>query len=281
MTTTRTITELEAVIERGMQTYVEVGEALEEIREAKLYREDYATFEDYCRERWGMARQTAYDYLRAAEVAENVRSSVQSQPSFTQARELASLPPEQQVEVAAELNFAEATVKDVREAVAAKKNVHHSSESEEWYTPAEIVERVVAVLGRIELDPCSNAAKTVPATAHFTKADDGLSQQWSGSVFMNPPYGRPIAEWADKLVAEYKAGRVTSAIALVPARVDTDWWRTFREYAVCFVDGRLKFSGHKNSAPFPSALIYLGGNIDRFHDEFKAIGDVWVRWHGL
>jgi hypothetical protein len=77
---------------------VEVGQALLEIREKGLYQQ--GTFEEYCRERWGFARQTAYDYLKAAEVAENVRTCVQDMagPSLSQARELAVLSPEQQRE---------------------------------------------------------------------------------------------------------------------------------------------------------------------------------------
>jgi hypothetical protein len=60
--------ELEAVIDRGMQTFVEVGEALAEIREARLYRASHATFEDYCRERWDMDRSYAQRHIDAARV---------------------------------------------------------------------------------------------------------------------------------------------------------------------------------------------------------------------
>lgn len=171
---------------------------------------------------------------------------------------------------------------DERQAYAAreKMGVHYSSESPEWYTPKEILVRVVRALGSIDLDPCSNSKESpnVPCAACFTQAEDGLSKGWAGRVYMNPPYGREIGPWVEKLVAEYVTGRTTQAIALVPARVDTDWFRQFRDYAICFIDGRLKFSGHQNSAPFPSALVYLGGDIDRFYDAFADIGDVWIRW---
>jgi site-specific DNA-methyltransferase (adenine-specific) len=97
---------------------------------------------------------------------------------------------------------------------------------------------------------------------------------------MNPPYGREISAWVEKLVSEYESGRTKEAIALVPARVDTDWFRLFRNCAICFIDGRLKFSGAENSAPFPSAAAYLGKNIARFAKSFGDMGDVWVRWDG-
>ena len=59
----------EAVIERGLATFVEVGAALLRIRDGRLYRETHATFEDYCRERWGMSRIHAHRLIEASEVA--------------------------------------------------------------------------------------------------------------------------------------------------------------------------------------------------------------------
>ena len=57
----------EQVIERGLKTFVEVGEALMEIRDSRLYRQTHQTFEAYCSERWGMARNHAYRFIDAAE----------------------------------------------------------------------------------------------------------------------------------------------------------------------------------------------------------------------
>lgn len=63
------LAELEAVVERGMDTFIEVGIALAEIRDARLYREQFVTFEAYCRERWGFSRSRGYRLIRAAELA--------------------------------------------------------------------------------------------------------------------------------------------------------------------------------------------------------------------
>ena len=49
----------EATIERGLETFHEVGAALLEIQDGRLYRETHAAFEDYCRERWQMSRRRA------------------------------------------------------------------------------------------------------------------------------------------------------------------------------------------------------------------------------
>ena len=66
--------------------------------EAKLYRASHGTFEEYCRERWGMARSTAYQLVDASKVVENVRHGGQIPPpeSERQARPLAKLPAEEQ-----------------------------------------------------------------------------------------------------------------------------------------------------------------------------------------
>lgn len=71
---------------------------------------------------------------------------------------------------------------------------------------------------------------------------------------MNPPYGRTIGLWMRKAYTSAQEG--ATVVCLVPARTDTAWWH---EYAmrgeVRFLRGRLKFGGHKNSAPFPSAVV--------------------------
>lgn len=154
-----------------------------------------------------------------------------------------------------------------------------SSAKGEWNTPPEIVERVEQVLGTIDLDPCSNDGKpNVPAIKVYRKKDDGLSRSWTGRVYMNPPYGRGIDEWVQKLDAEFIAGNVTEAIALVPARTDTDWFEEFRDYGICLLHGRLKFGDAENSAPFPSALVYLGDNLAGFAKVFEDLGDTFRRY---
>jgi hypothetical protein len=152
-----------------------------------------------------------------------------------------------------------------------------SSKSKEWYTPPEIIKSVEFVMGEIDTDPCAEPAKNIPALWHYTAADDGLSQEWQGRVYMNPPYGDEIGDWVDKAMLEYLRGHATEIIFLAPARPDTAWYRRFRDYPRCEIAGRLKFSGHKNSAPFPSVVFYIGPNADRFAYEFSELGDVYVR----
>ena len=150
-----------------------------------------------------------------------------------------------------------------------------TSNTGDWYTPPEIVEAVRELFGIIDLDPCSNSheAPNVPALVHFTREDDGLSRPWFGRVYLNPPYGKGIGPWIEKVREEHEAGRVTAAVVLVKAATDTRWFRLLSErFPRCEVAGRLKFSGCKAPAPFPSVLFYLGDEVQRFAEVFARFG---------
>jgi len=99
----RPLAALEATIERGLATFIEVGQALMEIRERRLYRETHPTFEDYCRDRWGLNRSRASQLIEAAQVSKILDTPPKRD---SQARELAPLKdrPEAVREVWAEAN---------------------------------------------------------------------------------------------------------------------------------------------------------------------------------
>jgi hypothetical protein len=293
------LTELEAVIERGLGTFVEVGMAFLEVREARLYRGEFGTFEDYCRERWQLGRHRAFQLIDAARVVANVDHGQQILPANErQARPLSALPPEQQAEA---WNRAVETAPDGKvtaahvESVVAQRyahpgNLRHSlaiqlsGASVEWYTPPHILTAVVACLGGIDLDPCAEKPTgenpNVPAARHFTAEDDGLCQPWRGRVFVNWPYGEQNDAWAQKVLAEFHSGGVSSAIALCRASVGTSWFRRFRDFPKCFTNGRLQFTrpdGNENSSTHDSALIYLGPDFPAFFRAFDKIGDIYRR----
>ena len=70
---------------------MDVGNALREIREARLYRVLYGTFEVYCQERWAMRQQNADRLIRAAAVVEVVNPMGLTNVNERQARELTPL----------------------------------------------------------------------------------------------------------------------------------------------------------------------------------------------
>jgi hypothetical protein len=89
--------ELERIIQKNKDGFVECGMALEEVRDSKMYRATFKTFEDYCEKRWGFSKRSAYQFIAAAQVVENVRHGAQALPSTErQARPLAKLPAAEQ-----------------------------------------------------------------------------------------------------------------------------------------------------------------------------------------
>lgn len=120
------IASLEKIIESGLRTFAEVGSALMEIRNGRLYRASHGTFEAYCRERWRFARNYANKMIAAAAVVENLGTTVPKPTTEAQARPLAQLKPEDQPQAWNEANEKaksegrSVTAMDVEEAVKNK-----------------------------------------------------------------------------------------------------------------------------------------------------------------
>ena len=141
------------------------------------------------------------------------------------------------------------------------RSVHFSSATGEWETPQALFDELDRIFGGFTLDPCATA-ENAKCARFFTREDDGLSQAWSGKVFMNPPYGREIGQWVRKAWQESQNG--TLVVCLLPARVDTRWWHEYAKKGhVYFLQGRLKFGASLNSAPFPSAIVTFGKFFSR------------------
>jgi hypothetical protein len=129
--------------------------------------------------------------------------------------------------------------------------------TDEWLTPPEIIE----ALGPFDLDPCSPRVRPWPtATTHYTIEDDGLAQPWSGSVWLNPPYGPQSGKWLERLAAH------NNGIALMFARTDAEWFHRYvwnAATALKFLRGRLHFHSvdgkrSTNNSGGPSVLIAYG-----------------------
>ena len=72
----------------------------------------------------------------------------------------------------------------------------HAADSDDWYTPPWIFEGMAE---QFDLDVCTppGGVPWIPCHRFYTPADDGLSQEWQGFVWCNPPYSAPFA-WCDK-----------------------------------------------------------------------------------
>ena len=128
-----------------------------------------------------------------------------------------------------------------------------TSKTSEWETPQEFFNELNKEF-HFSLDPCATKENT-KCNRFYTKENDGLSKDWYGNVFMNPPYGREIGKWVEKAYKEMEKG--TIIVGLLPARTDTRWFHDYiyNKAEIRFLKGRLKFSNSKNSAPFPSMVI--------------------------
>lgn len=111
-----------------------------------------------------------------------------------------------------------------------------SNSTDEWYTPKEIID----ALGKFDLDPCAPVNplwKT--ATQMYNKNDYGLSQEWKGRVWLNPPYSRPLIERFVNRLAEHGNG-----IALLFNRCDSNMFQDVifeKAIAMKFLRNRIRF----------------------------------------
>ena len=139
-------------------------------------------------------------------------------------------------------------------------SVHFSSKTFEWATPQDFFDELKKEFN-FDLDPCATKYNA-KCKNYFTKEDNGLEKDWGGyCVFMNPPYGRYISNWIHKAWQESKKPN-TTVVCLLPARTDTRWFHNYcikERVQIRFLQGRLKFGGSKNSAPFPSMLVIFKG----------------------
>jgi phage N-6-adenine-methyltransferase len=127
-----------------------------------------------------------------------------------------------------------------------------SSLSPEWPMPDNVFQALNERY-RFTLDACATPDNT-KCDRYFTAEQDALRQQWTGTVFCNPPYGREIGQWLKKAWQSAQAG--ATVVCLVPARTDTAWWHSVcMKGDIFFIRGRLKFGDSENSAPFPSAVV--------------------------
>lgn len=133
---------------------------------------------------------------------------------------------------------------------------------QEVLTPPSVIEAVQSLWPGtgIELDPCSNAGRHVPAAEHYVWPEqDGLTLPWRDCTYVNPPYG-DLKKWMAKSASE----RVEH-VMLVPVRTHRVWFDLSRYDAVGLLKP-VKFVGFAQAFPAPLALLYRGLYRKRFAD---------------
>ena len=154
-----------------------------------------------------------------------------------------------------------------------KPDWYQSSESDDWWTPQTLFDLLNKEFG-FELDVCASE-ENHKCEKYYSNIEDGLAQEWRGTCWMNPPYGRTIIDWMKKAYESAQKGAIV--ICLVPARTDTRWWWNYCIHGeVRFIKGRIKFSNSSNSAPFPSAVIVFRPEVKKENQGILW----WDKWCG-
>lgn len=152
-----------------------------------------------------------------------------------------------------------------------------SSEKMDYVTPGWLY-RILDNMLHFTLDPATSGYNPMGTEKFYTEKDDGLLKSWMGErVWLNPPYGRSISDWVKKAYLETSSGGCPLVMMLIPSRTDTSYFHSYiypilqRDWRrVIFLPGRLKFSNHRNSAPFPSLLcLFLSKDLEIDLDKLR------------
>jgi hypothetical protein len=133
-------------------------------------------------------------------------------------------------------------------------------------TPGYVLEPVRETLGGIDLDPCTLESNPTGARGFYHPPADGAELPWgTGSVYVNPPYGKARERWVNRCIGAAQDG--ARVVLLIPAATDT---RIFQRAlstsdGAVLIRGRVKFgvlrpNRRQVAASHPSALI--GWNVD-------------------
>ena len=144
--------------------------------------------------------------------------------------------------------------------------------TDEWYTPDHILDIAREVLGNIDLDPasCELAQKRVKADKYYTKQDNGLLHNWSGNVWMNPPYSEKlIILFVKRLVQCFEDGDVEQALCIVNNVTETVAVQYLLKHSTvwCFPKGRISFidqyGKEQENPPKGQLIVYFCKSLDK------------------
>lgn len=167
---------------------------------------------------------------------------------------------------------------------------HLSSQSDEWFTPAPIIEAARDAMGGITTDPASHfdaQRRCVQADVWYSKAQNGLRTDlpWAGNVWLNPPYGRgegSARAFTDRLVRELETGNVQQAITCLNVASSTAlWFAPIWDTAALHLvwRGRPDFwlPDKAESSPTKGIILsYFGAHPERFSQHFQEHGTLIV-----
>ena len=133
------------------------------------------------------------------------------------------------------------------------------SKTDDWATPQYLFDEWNA---KYDFDLDAAASSTNHKCDNWYGLDhpeeskrDGLAQVWTGTTWVNPPYGRVLNQWVG-----HAAEQLSPVVMLLPARTDTRWFHSYCiNQRITFIKGRVKFGGSSFGAPFPSMIVEFHG----------------------
>lgn len=135
--------------------------------------------------------------------------------------------------------------------MSSKKKQPHTAKKPgstyERYTPPRYLEAARQVMGVIDLDPasCVIANQNVKATKFYTEEENGLTKEWRGNIWLNPPYSI-VESFVDKLIES----NFKQAIVLTHNCTETKWFCKLvdRADAIVFPTHRINFLNSDGTA---------------------------------
>ena len=152
----------------------------------------------------------------------------------------------------------------------------HKDSSDEYGTPRSFVRPIGEALGGFDLDPASGAESAPHASTRYTEADDGLTSEWFGTVWLNPPFSEK-ARWARKARAEVADGNVETAVVLLPVDTSTSLFHDLAPDAdlLWFKNGRMVFDGGDRNPSFGVLLVVFGRVTEELCEVLDRKGTVF------
>lgn len=137
----------------------------------------------------------------------------------------------------------------------------YSSDKSDWATPQYLFD-ILNKEFKFQTDVCASK-HNAKCESYYDIETDGLSQDWVGNCWMNPPYGRGIDKWVQKAFEESRSFCI--CVCLLPVRSDTKWWHNYvmRSSEIRLCTRRLSFEGSNNKAPFPAAIVVFRPKLNR------------------
>ena len=143
-----------------------------------------------------------------------------------------------------------------------KHAVHFKSDRQDWATPDNFVEWIQSEHNLVFSLDAAASDHNHKAPNYITKEMDSLNMNWSGNVWLNPPFGRELPDWMRKCAQQISNKNVNLIYVLIPARTDTKWFHEIvmpHADKVYLIKGRFNFRFDRAvegaNAPFPSMLV--------------------------